>query len=224
MTPPLPAPLVRHLRRWLGAWPEPDGGEVSPVVVATSRSRVEPGWDGHVVPLVGISAGPQAVVSVEPHLLDAAPQGATLEDVERWVSARLGRAGGFGRVVYRWQSELAAIPELPEPGVWRDPRVDEVPAWLRPFNGGVLVAEIDGEVAAGVGVKRHDDDAWELAVVTEPAHRGRGLGRALVAQAARRTIREGAVALYLHRADNTPSAALAAGAGFPDRGWRLLVV
>lgn len=213
----VPAVLERHLRRWLGDWPA--AGEVA---VATSASRVDPGWDGSVVPVVGLDAVDRAVVSVPPDVLADAPPTRSLDEVEAWLRAHLGRDRGFGRVVYRWQSSHDAIPELGVVGEWCSSDDPGVPEWLRPFNGGVLVARRDGANAAGVGIKRHDDDGWELAVVTEPAFRGLGLGRALVAQAARWTIEQGAVPLYLHREDNVASAALAAGAGFPDLGWRLL--
>jgi len=57
---------------------------------------------------------------------------------------------------------------------------------LHPFSGRVLVArDAGGDAVSGVGVKRHDSIGHELAVVTTPAARGRGLAVALVAQAAR---------------------------------------
>jgi GNAT superfamily N-acetyltransferase len=91
---------------------------------------------------------------------------------------------------------------------------------MLPFGGEVLLALApDGAFLAGVGIKRHDPYGAELAVVTASAARGRGLGGRLVAQAARRVLDEGAVPTYLHDPDNRASARLAAGAGFPDRGW-----
>jgi hypothetical protein len=35
---------------------------------------------------------------------------------------------------------------------------------------------------------------------------------------------DGAIPLYVHVADNLPSARVADAAGFPDLGWRLLAV
>ena len=55
---------------------------------------------------------------------------------------------------------------------------------------------------------------------TEPAVRGRGLARRLVAQAARRVLDEGAVPTYLHDPANVASARVAEAAGFPDLGWK----
>jgi predicted GNAT family acetyltransferase len=87
----------------------------------------------------------------------------------------------------------------------------------------VLVARDEqGAYLAGVGIKRHDADGHELSVGTEPAARGQGLARRLVAQAARRVLAEGKVATYLHDPANTASARVADAAGFTDRGWRVL--
>jgi len=87
----------------------------------------------------------------------------------------------------------------------------------------VLVAiDADGTHLAGVGVKRHDTAGHELAVVPAAPARGRGLAGALVAQAARRLLRTGALPTYLHDPANTASARVAEAAGFPDRGWTAL--
>jgi GNAT superfamily N-acetyltransferase len=142
-------------------------------------------------------------------------------DAAAAVPAALGRSDLiFGRAVLRWSTRP---PDLPEFGEWvraGDPRL---PAWLRLFDGGALVAwdEI-GRYAAGVGVKRHNAFGHELAVGTDPAHRGRGLARLLVAQAARRVLEHGALPLYLHETGNVASAHVGDAAGFPDRGWRLI--
>jgi hypothetical protein len=45
-----------------------------------------------------------------------------------------------------------------------------------------------------------------------------------VAQGARHVLAEGGVPLYVHDPANAPSARVADGAGFPDLGWRMLVV
>jgi predicted GNAT family acetyltransferase len=96
-----------------------------------------------------------------------------------------------------------------------------VPDWLRPFGGDVLIVRDpdNGAYIAGVGIKRHDAFGQELSVGTEPAARGRGLARRLVAQAARRVLDDGAVPTYQHAASNLASARVADAAGFADRGW-----
>ena len=65
-------------------------------------------------------------------------------------------------------------------------------------------------------------DGHELSVGTEPAARGRGLARRLVAQAARTLLDDGIVATYLHDPANVASARVAEAAGFPRPGWRVL--
>lgn len=98
----------------------------------------------------------------------------------------------------------------------------DVPAWLRPFGGEVLVVREDGQYVAGLGIKRHDELGQEVAVATEEPWRGRGLARALVVRAAADILRRGGVPIYLHGRGNAASARVAEAAGFPDRGWFVL--
>jgi GNAT superfamily N-acetyltransferase len=125
--------------------------------------------------------------------------------------------------VFRWCERPA---DLPEAGQWLPATDPVVPDWLRPFGSEVLIARDPdtGDYLAGVGIKRHDRHGRELAVGTEPATRGRGLARRLVAQAARRVLDEGAVPTYQHDPANTASARVADAAGFPDRGWQSLAM
>lgn len=218
--------LQAHLQRWLGAWPPS-----RPVHVIGSDRRTEPGWDGVVRPLNGVSTPDGAVVSVPPAAAERVAgavdqlEGDGTPDVLAALGARLPElldlpGHGVGSGVFRWST--APTPS-DDPGTWLrrdDPRVLE---WLRPFNGDVLVALADdGTVAAGVGRKQHDRYGHELAVVTEDAHRGQGLARRLVTQAARRVLDVGAVPVYLHDPANVASARTADASGFPDVGWRIL--
>lgn len=214
-----PPRLVDHLRTWLGAWP-PTG----PLQVVGAPARTAPGWDGTVQPALGAAApGLGTVLSVPPDRV-AAVRAAGDEPADPGYGAAVATALDLpdhvlGRGVLRWSTTPAPLRDA---GTWvaaSDPRL---PSWLRPFNGGVLVALDGDEVLAGVGVKRHDDAGREIAVVTAPAARGRGLARRLVAQAARRILAEGAVPTYLHAPDNVGSARVADAAGFPDRGWSVL--
>lgn len=218
--------LRAHLRSWLGAWPPQ-----RPVHVVGSDRRAEPGWDGATRALNGVSTPGGAVVSVPPAA--EARVTAAVEELEASgaddVVAALGErlpglldlpGSRYGTGVLRWSTQPTPSDD---PGVWL-PRDDpRVPAWLHPFGGDVLVALADdGSVAAGVGRKLHDDHGHELAVVTEEAHRGQGLARRLVTQAARRVLADGAVPVYLHAAGNVASARTADASGFPDVGWRIL--
>lgn len=221
--------LAAHLAAWVGAWPPPSPG----IHVVASARRTEPGWDGAVRPLLGaVDADGAAIVAVDPSLfeevaalLEGAPADA-LRDEElcrRVGAAVVGPGAVLGRGVMRWATRVR--PDVAELGVWLpidDPRV---PQWLYPFGGDALLAlDEDGAYAAGVGVKRHDPTGHELSVVTDPAHRGQGLARRLVATAARHVLREVPVVTYLHDERNTGSARVAEAVGFPDRGWGVLGV
>lgn len=210
--------LGAHLSTWLGAWP--DGGPQGLAVVGCDR-RVQPAWDGEVRPVVGVATPEGAVLSVPPAAADdVRALGGELEVVGRGLAEALERPGWrFARGVFRWSHRPA---ELEPAGRWLGRDDERVPPWLHPFNGDVLVALVDGQVAAGVGRKQHDEHGHELAVVTEDAHRGKGLAAALVAQAAHRVLDDGAVPTYLHAPSNVASAATAVRSGFPDEGWQIL--
>jgi GNAT superfamily N-acetyltransferase len=166
------------------------------------------------------------VLSVPPDIVEAARNLAVAGGFEA-LGSGLGELMGRSSArlhagVFRWTDAPAPPEVLPDAGIWvpyDDPRV---PDWLHPFGGEVLVALDDGDYAAGVGIKRHDRFGHELAVGTEERFAGRGLGRRLVAQAARRVIAEGMVPTYLHDPRNTASAKVADAAGFPDLGWKIL--
>lgn len=215
-----PARLRAHLAAWLGAWPP---GQ--PLQVVGAAQRELPGWDGQVHPVLGVAtpdAG--AVLSVPPpHAAALRALAATGADglpaALAAVPELLGEPGrGTFTATFRWT--LAPAP-LPDVGSWHDADGAGVPDWLRPFGGQVLLAPDDEgrRWLAGVGIKRHDRHGHELAVVTQPAARGRGLARRLVAQAARRVLDHGAVPTYLHEPANTASARVAQAAGFADVGW-----
>ncbi|HKT05895.1 MAG TPA: GNAT family N-acetyltransferase [Rugosimonospora sp.] len=208
--------LAAHLTTWLGAWPP--GG---PLTVVESPARTEPGWDGQVHGAVGVATPDGAVLSVPPGA------GARVREVAgAWtglpgvLAAALDRPGTpIWLGTLRWTARPADLPGV---GVWLAADDPVLPPWLRPFGGQVLVALDGGEYAAGVGLKRHDGYGVELAVGTDPGHRGRGLAARLVAQAARHILAAGAVPTYIHDPANTASARTAAAAGFPDEGWQAL--
>lgn len=210
--------LAEHLSRWLGAWPP--GCELD---IIGEPGRARPGWDGRLHPALGVATPERGVLSVPPEHADPVMRRyaavRTLAALGPQLPELVGHPErGWFTAVYRW----TARPEpLPEAGEWIPADHLEIPAWLRPFGGDVLVAQDPetGAHLAGVGVKRHDAYGHELAVVTVPEARGRGLARGLVAQAARRVLDEGAIPTYMHASGNHASAAVATAAGFPDRGW-----
>lgn len=212
--------LTAHLRGWLGAWPPQRA-----VDVVAAPVRDQPAWDRSITPLVGVGTPDRTLLSVTPARAEHVRRAAGPLD-EEGVRKALVKALGvdgyvLGRGVFRWSTTVASADVLPDVGEWLDPSDPRIPPWLRPFNyGQVLIAwDDDGTYGAGVGIKRHDDVGHELAVVTTGRLRGRGIGRKLVAQAARRVLAEGKLPTYLHDPNNVASARVADAVGFPDRGW-----
>ncbi len=218
--PDVGAALTAHLRSWVGAWPPPASGPMLHVVAHPARAL--PGWDGDAYPAAGVlRADGRGVLGIDPDAAGLLSSG-DVDDVLAALPAALGGGGTAMRGAFRWTTSPASAANLPDAGEWlavADPRV---PQWLWPFGGEVLVALQDDVYVAGVGLKRHDDHARELAVVTSEQARGRGLARRLVAQAARRVLDEGRVPTYLHAPGNLASAHVAEASGFPDRGWQVL--
>jgi GNAT superfamily N-acetyltransferase len=213
--------LRRHLTQWLGQWPAT--AEIS--VVGSSR-REAPGWDGAVHPLVGVGSPQGTVLSVpRTRVPRVRALAATMNGAAELLPKLAEALGEPGRPVYtgvyRWSVRPAGLPDA---GRWVAAEDPAVPGWLRVFGHQVLLATDPdtGAYLAGVGIKVHDHYGHELAVGTDPAARGRGLARRLVAQAARRVLDEGAVPTYQHASSNTASAHVADAAGFPDRGWTSL--
>lgn len=208
--------LERHLATWLGVWPPPDRG----LTVIGSERRTAPGWDGTVRVVAGVSTPEATVLSVPPAAVTAVRAlGDELETVSAGIGAVLDQPDGkLFTGVFRWSDEPG--PDRRR-GVWLPTSDPRVLPWLKPFNGDVLVGFDGRDVAAGVGRKQHDEWGHELAVVTEPEHRGNAWATDLIAQAAHRVIADGAVPTYLHGPHNAASARTADAAGFPDRGWRV---
>jgi len=215
--------LTEHLRAWLGDWPPR-----RPVQLVGSTARERPGWDGVVRPVIGVGDATSLVLSVPPaaerrlRRADVGDRGhpTPLLAEQLGIGADGSRPIQWDRAVLRW---TARPTDLPEVGRWVPSGHPALPAWLHPFDGDVLVALDDaGTVSAAAARKRHTRHGHEIAVGTEPAARGRGLARALVAQMARSILAEDAVPLYLHARDNVASARVADAAGLPDRGWEYL--
>jgi GNAT superfamily N-acetyltransferase len=218
----LPEILVAHLTSWTGGWPP-----AIPATITGNPRNAQPGWDGRIHPLTGvIDPAGRALVGVPPDYEAAAKDAAATagSDVDALLRALPAVLDRPGHVVYagtfRWTTTPAPLTDA---GEWIEASDPVVPDWLRPFGGRVLIArDADGSYLAGVGIKRHDANGHELSVGTEPAARGRGLARRLVAQAARALVDAGIVATYLHDPANVASARVAEAAGFPDLGWRVL--
>ncbi|MEV4621321.1 GNAT family N-acetyltransferase [Asanoa sp. NPDC049573] len=207
--------LYHHLVTWLGQWPTSQA-----LQIVGSERRLRPAWDGSIRPAIGVGTPAGVLLSVPPPRVDAVRAIADLPmpDLLDKLPGAVGYDGWRAlHAVFRFSTEPAPLPDA---GEWLPVADPVVPSWLRPFGDEVLIARDEaGDYLAGVGIKRHDPYGNELAVGTEPAARGRGLARRLVAQAARRVLDEGAVPTYLHDPANLASSKVAAAAGFPDLGW-----
>lgn len=216
--------LNQFLESRLGTWPPKRTLTLNPCGV-----RDEPAWDGSIRPWVGIEAPHGTVISFSQKIF---PAGLELDPLA--IEDELGHSDAylsipkmfgrpdmhFGRAVFRHIDQPADFPDIGEWISRDDPRI---PDWLKPFNGDVLVTwDEEGNYAAGIGLKRHNALGAEIAVGTEPQHRGKGLAKKLVAQAARAVLAEGAIPMYLHGDHNAASGRVADGAGFPDRGWHII--
>jgi len=205
---PTPDPLAAHLERELGVWPPPPG-----FTVTTVEARRRLSWDGRERPVMGVSTPPGTVVSVRDDLYPAVAGAASVEELAEGLGGRIAKA------IFRWSANPTRLEPL---GTWLPVDDPVVPEWLHPFGGEVLVVVEQGHYVAGVGLKRHDDDVWEISVGTEAAAQGRGLARRLVTTAARAVIDAGRTPTYLHDPANLASAKVAVASGFPERGWRML--
>jgi RimJ/RimL family protein N-acetyltransferase len=213
--------LTIHLEAYLGVWPPS-----SSVDVVGWPGRLAPGWDGSIALAVVVTSPEGAVISVAPdltaraaRLADGLASESFREDLARAVGAP-GRASPW--LALRWSTAPAPLPNT---GRWVKPDDPALPDWLRVFPSPVLVAlDHAGRYLAGVGIKSHTRWGRELAVGTDEEARGRGLARRLVAQAARTVLEDEAMPLYVHDPENAASARVADAAGFPDLGWRLLLV
>jgi GNAT superfamily N-acetyltransferase len=205
----LPDAVRRHLQAWFGGWPTAASG----IVVLESDLRNKPGWDGNLLPVVGVTHNDFAVLSVAPG------QASVVCDRLKHIDATdLADTLGLMVGVFRWN---LTAPPGDDVGDWVATTDKRVPAWLKPFNGDVLIEWDDqGHYGAGVGRKMHNALGHEISVGTEPSLRGRGVARRLVATAARRILADGAVPTYVHLLDNHASAKVAEAAGFDDLGWR----
>lgn len=218
------ARLATFLTSRLDTWPP-----AAPLELRACHLRELPRWDGKIVPFLGIESPHGTVITYSPTIF---PTASTLDPMT--VEDELGTSDAhitipalfghpemhFGRGVFRYLSEFVDLPEI---GEWVSPADSRLPAWLRPFNGGVLVHWADdGSYAAGVGLKQHNEHGMEISVGTDPAHRGKGLAQALVAQSARAIWERGTIPMYLHGTHNAASARVAEKSGFPDRGWHII--
>jgi GNAT superfamily N-acetyltransferase len=78
----------------------------------------------------------------------------------------------------------------------------------------VAGAEVNGELVAVAGYEVWGEQIAHIAVVSHPAYRGGGYGRAVVSRVAGEALRRGLIAQYRTLTTNTPSMTIARALGF----------
>jgi GNAT superfamily N-acetyltransferase len=101
---------------------------------------------------------------------------------------------------------VAALRDACEPWAWQHGGPSAAAMAVGVFRGDTL--------AALASYKLWGDRIAHIAIVTHPAHRGRGLGKAAVSAIARIALARGLVAQYRTLCANTPSMAIARALGF----------
>ena len=205
------------------------------VSVCAPGHREEPRWMGWIIPLLYLSldrADPgTGVASVSPPLHEALsrflandielnpPTEQPFRDFCRYYlphgNLRLDRVLHCSPDDFSPAPEVYPISELDE--------YDVDASWYRiHFNGPIFVARNErGHIVSWAAIKIKADNVWEMAVVTEPKYRCRGLARSVVSQATSTALQRGNVALYLHALENIASSRVCTSLGYRPYGYAI---
>jgi len=205
----------------------PESFRVPGVHVVASERRARPSWGGYITPIYALSTPSGGVVSVRADLLPAvrrelagAAPGRPLGEREfsklRAISQRaVPYAFSLtGDVLFTDPAHFRPTPLGAEQLARTDVRGAEL---RRRFDGEIFVVNgAHGEIAAWAAIKLKSDQVWELAVVTEPAYRGRGLAKRVVSAATAYILDHGRVPLYIHDRTNHASARVCRALGYVE--------
>jgi GNAT superfamily N-acetyltransferase len=186
-----------------------------------------PAWHGFTMPIVGLSYAPGAVVACRPDLVDRVRAELGSDAHQPYLDGpafrRLWRAVARSAPnSFTLAGDLRAASAAtfaPPPTMHRAELLDEEdPAALHlrtRFDGAIFgVRGPHGRLVSWTAIKLKSDAVWELAVATEADYRGRGFARDVVAAAARYTLDQGRLPIYIHDRDNSTSAFVARATGF----------
>lgn len=194
-----------------------------------SEKRARPGWGGYTVPLFALSTPRGGIISCRPDLLEPARQqlhgvlpdhplgDAEFERLRRVVRRAIPYAYIVnGYVLYCDREHFRPLHRIAE----RLPREDRRGYDLRRrFDGEIFVIwGARNEIAAWAAIKLKSEDVWEIAVVTEPAYRGRGYAKQVVSAATEYILSCGRLALYVHDRTNHASARVCRSLGYVEYG------
>ncbi|HEY2594537.1 MAG TPA: GNAT family N-acetyltransferase [Chloroflexota bacterium] len=186
-----------------------------------------PSWHGFTMPIVGLSFAPGAVVACRPDLV---------EPMRRELGSDLHLSSLDGPAFRRlWRAVARSAPNAftlagdlraasastfaPTSTMDRAELLDDDDAaalHLRNrFDGAIFgVRGPHGRLVSWCAIKIKSEQVWELAVATESDYRGRGYARDVVAAAARYSLDQGRLPIYVHDRDNGTSAFVARATGF----------
>jgi RimJ/RimL family protein N-acetyltransferase len=197
------------------------------VHLLSTAARGLPSWHGYVLPIVGLSFAPGAVLACRPDLLETLRRelgsdshlpyfdGPAFRRLLRAVQHTLPHA-------FTLAGDLRAVDRstfIPAPTTSRAEHIaddDTAALHLRTrFDGAVFgVRGPHNRIVSWAALKLKTDRVWELAVATEADYRGRGYARDVVSAATRFALDQGKLAIYIHDRDNTTSAFVARAVGY----------
>lgn len=195
--------------------------------LVASERRGRPGWGGYTVPILALSTPRGGIVSFRPDLrqpiqteLGELPAGHSLGEADFERLRRLARRGLpyayslNGDVLYTDDESFRPVQGEAERLRLDDRRGIDL---RRRFDGEIFVVSgARGEIASWAAIKLKSDQVWEIAVVTEPAYRGRGLAKQVVSAATGYILEAGRLALYVHDRTNHASARVCRGLGYVE--------
>jgi GNAT superfamily N-acetyltransferase len=197
------------------------------VHIVSTAARGLPSWHGYVLPIVGLSFAPGAVLSCRPDLMDALCRelgsDAHLPYLDGPALRRMLRAIQHTvQNAFTLAGDLRAVDKqtfAPSSTMDRAEHIDlEDTAALHlrtRFDGAIFgVRGPHGRLVSWAALKLKTESVWEVAVATEADYRGRGYGRDAVSAATRFALEKGRVPIYIHDRDNTTSAFVARALGY----------
>ncbi|GAA1892334.1 GNAT family N-acetyltransferase [Asanoa iriomotensis] len=219
--------LTRARRLWclLAGSPVVFGGTGIDMAVAPRSALCPPGW-------VGVVALGEVAIATVPDT----PTMRTLACLPResWLSAGAVLAGlpvveevGPARLSYLAPESFRPAAAGCDAVAADDPGVKallaSVPATdesgLAEITSPAFVVREEARVVAAAGYRRWPGGTAHLSVLTDPAERGRGLGRCVASAAVSDALAEGLLPQW--RAREEASCRVAAALGFRDLGWHL---
>jgi RimJ/RimL family protein N-acetyltransferase len=197
------------------------------IQVFASERRARPGWGGYIAPILAVGTLGGGLVSVRSDLLQAVNREVAAFPLERPLGEReFARLRSISQravpYAYCLSGDVLFVDRgrfrPGEPGAEHLSRDDRRGTDLRRrFDGEIFIVPGNrGDIAAWSAIKLKANDVWEIAVVTEPAYRGRGHAKRVVTAATSYILDHGRVPLYVHDRSNLASARVCRALGYTE--------